>query len=405
METKRNDYLVRKKFYRYLIPSFVSEVAMHAGYVIDAVIVGNLVGLDGLTVVTLANPVLQLLYIPGLILGLGGSTLAAVFLGERKIKEASDLLSACVIIGVLFSLAAGCVAFWISEPLSYILSADHPQLSPLLEDYLFVNILGLPVMSLSLLTCEFMSVDNNPDLGAYMFGIASVMDVVLDVVFIKFAGLGMTGAALGTIVGYACGLITLVYYARAKNRMLQMYWRGVAWMKNLLDALKTGTPRISLEVMQALQIFILNSAVLRILGPDGGADFHRIGKDAFGQVQEDFIHFHQRPLDGESFAGRKVQELAQVQQGKPEVVLRLHQGDAGLGAGGLLLRHIGLCGLAAGGHRLQAGDLRVVQFDLLAGHVYDFVIVKYLYISPCDGYADVVPGAFQVGRRRFQVQP
>lgn len=268
METKRNDYLVRKKFYRYLIPSFVSEVAMHAGYVIDAVIVGNLVGLDGLTVVTLANPVLQLLYIPGLILGLGGSTLAAVFLGERKIKEASDLLSACVIIGVLFSLAAGCVAFWISEPLSYILSADHPQLSPLLEDYLFVNILGLPVMSLSLLTCEFMSVDNNPDLGAYMFGIASVMDVVLDVVFIKFAGLGMTGAALGTIVGYACGLITLVYYARAKNRMLQMYWRGVAWMKNLLDALKTGTPRISLEVMQALQIFILNSAVLRILGPD-----------------------------------------------------------------------------------------------------------------------------------------
>ena len=141
------------------------------------------------------------------------------------------------------------------------------------------------------------------------------------------------------------------------------------------------------------------------LGPDGGADFHRIGKDAFGQVQEDFIHFHQRPLDGKSFAGRKVQELAQVQQGKPEVVLRLHQGDAGLGAGGLLLRHFGLCGLAAGGHRLQAGDLRVVQFDLLAGNVYDFVIVKYLYISPCDGYADVVPGAFQIGGRRFQVQP
>ena len=67
MEIKRNDYLVSKKFYEYLIPSFLSELALHMGAVIDAVIVGNLIGVDALSAVTLSNPVIQILYIPGMI--------------------------------------------------------------------------------------------------------------------------------------------------------------------------------------------------------------------------------------------------------------------------------------------------------------------------------------------------
>ena len=50
---ERNGYLVEKKFYKYLIPSFLSEMAMHTGTVIDGVIVGNLLGIDALAAVAL----------------------------------------------------------------------------------------------------------------------------------------------------------------------------------------------------------------------------------------------------------------------------------------------------------------------------------------------------------------
>lgn len=267
METKRNDYLVKKKFYEYLIPSFLSELAMHAGIVIDAVIVGNLIGVDALAAVSLANPVIQILYIPGLILGLGGSTLAAIWLGERKLKDASNIFSACIIGGTIFSIVAAFSAFWISEPLAYVI-ADDPQLMKMVEEYLFINILGLPFLSLSLLTCEFMSVDNNPDLGAWMFGIAAVTNIIFDIILIKFFDMGIQGAALATVISVACGLLPLIFYARAKNRMLHLYFSGVEWIKEIFAALKVGSPRVSLEVMQALQIFILNSAVLQILGAE-----------------------------------------------------------------------------------------------------------------------------------------
>ena len=266
MEIKRNDYLVSQKFYEYLIPSFLSELALHMGAVIDAVIVGNLIGVDALSAVTLSNPVIQILYIPGMILGLGGATVAAVWLGERKIREASQIFSACIVGGVIFTVLAGLSAFWISEPVANILAADAPHLAALVEDYIFINILGLPIISMTVLTCEFMSVDNNPDLGAWMFGIAAVVNIIMDIILIKFAGLGIEGAAAATVIAAACGLITLIFYARAKNRMLQFYLSGVEWLKNILEALKVGMPRVTLEIMQALQIFILNTAVLQMLG-------------------------------------------------------------------------------------------------------------------------------------------
>lgn len=265
MEYARNDYLVSKKFYRYLIPSFLSEMAMHMGSVVDAVIVGNLIGVEALSAVTLASPIIQILHLPGLILGLGGATLAAIWLGERKIKAASDMFAACVIAGIIFSSIGALTAFWINAPLANLV-ADDPKLVTFVEEYLLINLLGLPIMTLTFLTCEFLSVDNHPDLGAWMFSIAEAVNVVMDIVLVKFAGLGMEGAATATIIGYACGLLTLIPYARSKERMLKFYLSGVAWFKDIFSAIKTGTPRVSLELMQAIQIFVLNTAVLKILG-------------------------------------------------------------------------------------------------------------------------------------------
>ena len=265
METTRNDYLVSKKFYRYLIPSFLSEMAMHMGNVVDAVVVGNLIGVEALSAVTLAGPIIQLLHIPGLILGLGGATLAAIWLGERKRKMASDMFSACVVVGTVLSVIAGFSAFWISEPLAHLV-ADDPQLVHFVRDFLFINILGLPIMTLAFLTCEFLNVDNHPDLGAWMFSIAEGVNIVMDIVLVKFAGMGIEGAAAATIIGYVCGLGTLIVYARSKERMLNFHLGDISWFKDIFNALKTGSPRVSLEVMQALQIFVLNTAVLQILG-------------------------------------------------------------------------------------------------------------------------------------------
>ncbi|MBQ6297882.1 MAG: hypothetical protein IJK81_09405 [Selenomonadaceae bacterium] len=49
--------------------------------------------------------------------------------------------------------------------------------------------------------------------------------------------------------------------------MLKFRLSDIAWFKDIFfSALKTGSPRVRLELMQALQIFVLNTAVLTVLG-------------------------------------------------------------------------------------------------------------------------------------------
>ena len=149
------------------------------GTVIDAVIIGKLIGVDALLAVTLSNLSYKSVY-SWKILELDGATVAAVWLGECKIKETSKIFSACIVGGIIFTVIMGLSAFWISEPPANILAADAPYLAKPIEDYIFINILGLPIISLTVLICEFIIVDNNPDLGAWIFGIAAVVNIIMD---------------------------------------------------------------------------------------------------------------------------------------------------------------------------------------------------------------------------------
>ena len=44
IDMERNDYLIKRKFYNYLVPGVLMVVAMQLGNVVDGIIVGNIIG-------------------------------------------------------------------------------------------------------------------------------------------------------------------------------------------------------------------------------------------------------------------------------------------------------------------------------------------------------------------------
>ena len=96
IDMERNDYLIKRKFYNYLVPGVLMVVAMQLGNVVDGIIVGNIIGSSALAAISLSMPVLYALQLPAFILGVGGSAQASVYLGKRDIKKASEVFSACI---------------------------------------------------------------------------------------------------------------------------------------------------------------------------------------------------------------------------------------------------------------------------------------------------------------------
>lgn len=268
IDMERNDYLIKRKFYNYLVPGVLMVVAMQLGNVVDGIIVGNIIGSSALAAISLSMPVLYALQLPAFILGVGGSAQASVYLGKRDIKKASEVFSACIIAGFLISVIMCITAPLLSRPLAHLL-AGTPELEELLYPYILVNIYGIPFLTLAIELSYFFNVDNNLVLGSFMFIIANFVNLPLDILFLKLTPLAMYGTALSTIIGYACGLILLVPYALSKKRMLSIKFTGVRnSFKRIPEAVRAGTPSGMFFIMLAAKDLILNTGVVRLLGQD-----------------------------------------------------------------------------------------------------------------------------------------
>lgn len=265
-DMERNDFLLKKKFYSYLLPGVLMVVAMQLGNVVDGIIVGNILGSSALAAISLSIPVLYVLQLPAFILGVGGSAIVSNYLGKREVEKASKVFFSCLVSGIFISLIFCATAPFLSRPLAHLL-AGTPELEELLYPYILVNILGIPFLTLAIQFSYFFNVDNNPVLGSMMFIIANIVNLTLDVLLLKFTPLGMYGTALSTIIGYTCGLILIVPYALSKKRMLSLKFISPAeCLKCLPGTIKAGTPSGMFYLMMAIKSLILNTCVVRLLG-------------------------------------------------------------------------------------------------------------------------------------------
>ena len=75
---QRNDRLINVKINQYLIPGIMMSLSLQLGNILDTIMVGNFLGTDAMTAVSLSVPVETILQMPGYCLGTGGALAAGV---------------------------------------------------------------------------------------------------------------------------------------------------------------------------------------------------------------------------------------------------------------------------------------------------------------------------------------
>ena len=181
---KRNDNLIRKKIYKYMLTGVMTTVALQLGNVVDAMIVGNLIGSIGNSAVTAAAPFVYILQAAAILFGTGGAVTIAVLLGKREVQSAGKVMGFCIILCIAYPLI-----FTAATPLSvsaYIsLTGAAGQLADMIRSITTVYSLGMPAVSLVLGMAYLITVDNHPGLAARMNIVANVVNLVLDYILLN----------------------------------------------------------------------------------------------------------------------------------------------------------------------------------------------------------------------------
>jgi putative MATE family efflux protein len=252
---------VSKLLLKFSLPAIVGMLVNSLYNVVDRIFIGNNVGPYGIAGITIGFPIMIILMSMGLLFGVGGATLFSIRLGEGKSKEAEQSLGNAfvllVIAGILFMILGQ--AFL--RPLLTVFGASETVL-PYSMEYMRVIFFGAVFQVVSMGMNNFIRADGNPKIAMYTMFLGAGLNTLLDPIFIIVFKMGMTGAALATILAQCVSAVWVTAYffgPRSANKLRLKYMRLKLSVVTRITSL--GIPGFSLQLANSLLNVILNRSL------------------------------------------------------------------------------------------------------------------------------------------------
>lgn len=260
------------KLLRFTLPSVGMMVFMSLYVMIDGFFVSNWCGATALAAVNFAYPIPAILGSLGFMLGTGGNAIVASTLGAGDRKLANERFSMLVFAALFGGIAFAILGTATLRPLLVALGAS----GQMLEDgivYGSILVMSVPFSILQYLFQELMMTAGKPDMAFGVTVVAGVVNIVLDALLIVGAGLGVAGAAIGTMAGEAAGaLIPLVYFMRKNTSNLRLVRTRFDW-RTLGRACWNGSSEMVSNIASSVVAMVYNIQLLAYLGEPGVAAY------------------------------------------------------------------------------------------------------------------------------------
>lgn len=268
----RNGRLVNRKFTEFFFPSVLMAASISMSIIIDAAIVGNVLGSSALGAINLIMPLTLCFTAISGMFGIGSATCISMFKGKMDSERADKCLTLSCIAWLVFSIAGVCLGLFANDAVAAFLSGDSGS-GELVAQYLKVYLLGSPLTFIMLIFPHIIRADGKPKLSSNVLIIANAVNLCLDIVYMKLMNMGLAGAALATITGYAVGALLYIIYIKSKSRTVRLTKIKKADFRLYADMFKMSVSSIFGQGLMFAKMWIFNMIVSREAGQAGLAAF------------------------------------------------------------------------------------------------------------------------------------
>ena len=252
---------------RYSIPAAIGVFAFIGYNIVDRVFVGRQVGALALSGLSITFPVLIAFAAIGALVGVGGGTLISLRLGERKHKEAENILGNIISMFTIGGVVVGAFGLIFLKPILLSFGATETTL-PYASSYLGLLLWFLPADFIAMGANGSLRAEGNPRISMYILLIGAVINIVLDYIFIFPLDMGVAGAALATVISKVVSSIwVLLHFRRGRSRALTLYFRNLRLRWNLIRPIMTiGFSPFSIQIFASIVLVALNHQLLHYSG-------------------------------------------------------------------------------------------------------------------------------------------
>ena len=212
---------IGKLLAKFAIPGIISMVVNSLYNIVDQIFIGQGVGYLGNGATTVIFPMITFAMAFSLLFGDGSATFLSLKLGEKKEDEAARGTGAGIIGFVGIGIIITILYLIFLEPLCILFGASEAIL-PYAKDYGRIITYGLPFCAVCAGGASIIRADGNPKFNMIGLFAGTIINVVLDPIFIFVFHWGVKGAAFATILGQFANAVLNIYYFSKKMRNVSL---------------------------------------------------------------------------------------------------------------------------------------------------------------------------------------
>ncbi len=205
------------------IPLILAQLVQLLYNVVDRVYIGRLPGGDSmaLTGIGLVFPLTSLVAAFTNLFGTGGAPLFAIARGAKKEDRAENILGNTCSLLLIFSVVIFVVCYIFRKPILYLFGAGDASYV-YADAYLKIYLFGTPFVMLSAGLNGFINAQGFPKTGMMTTVIGAALNLALDPLFIFVFDMGVSGAALATVLSQIVSAAWVLKFLTGKKVTLHI---------------------------------------------------------------------------------------------------------------------------------------------------------------------------------------
>ena len=251
---------VNRLLSQFAIPSIISMLVGSLYNIVDQFFIGQRVGELGNAATNIAFPLSTSCLALALLIGIGGSSAFNLAMGSGHEKRAVNIMGNAVVLLAGSGLVLSIITLLFLKPLLLFFGSPKAVL-PYAMEYTKITAFGFPFLLLSTGGGHLIRADGRPRITMLCNLVGAVLNTILDALFVFGLNLGMSGAALATIIGQiVSGALAIWYLMHGKTVTIRRENLRVKW-ENVTRIASLGMAPCSNQVAMMVVQIIMNQSL------------------------------------------------------------------------------------------------------------------------------------------------
>lgn len=256
--------------WRLALPSMLAQFVNVLYSIVDRMYIGNISGIGGVALagVGICGPVVTLISSFASWIGVGGAPLVSIRLGQKNERAATQMLANCFALLTGIALGIMAVGYLFKGPLLIFFGAG-PGIYPYANEYMTWYLSGTVFALLAAGMNQFIICQGFAKVGMQSVVVGAMSNIVLDPIFIFFFRLGVSGAAIATVISQMFSCIYVLGFLFGKRPQVRITFGGYRWaaMKHVLIV---GLSPFLIIASDSLLIIVMNMVITSFSKPGQG---------------------------------------------------------------------------------------------------------------------------------------